>query len=102
MPSVAKVKNRWSCPQLRTLIELCVSSLTALRVNILSRYPQTFPKILEALTSSGRHKVDMQQVPFGGQDRSGVFCVTDPVLCDAFLLGAYLFVYKKKKMQSLC
>jgi hypothetical protein len=92
MPSSAKVENRCSCPQLSTLIELCVSTLTALRVNILPRYPQTFPKILEPLTSSGRHKVDMQQVSFGGQDRSDVFCVTDLVSSDAFLLGACVFV----------
>jgi len=39
----------------------------------------------------------MQQVHFGGQDNSGVFCLTDSVLSGAFLLGAYIFVYIKKK-----
>jgi len=98
MPSSAKVENTWSWPQLSTLVELCVSTLTALRVNILPRYPQIFPKIMEPLTSSGSRKVDMEQVPFGGKDSSGVFCVTDPVLSGAFLLGAHIFVYKKKKL----
>jgi hypothetical protein len=102
MPSSAKVENIWSCPQLSTLIELCVSTLKTLRVNILPRYPRMFPKILEPLRSSGRHKIDMQQVPFGGQDSSEVFYVTDSVLSGAFLLDARIFVYKKKKLQSLC
>jgi hypothetical protein len=53
---------------------------------------------MEPLTSSGSRKVDMEQVPFGGKDSSGVFCVTDPVLSGAFLLGAHIFVYKKKKL----
>ena len=43
----------------------------------------------------------MQQVHFGGQDNSGVFCLTDSVLSGAFLLGAYIFVYIKKKETAI-